>query len=120
MGWRIVVTSSAAIDSSFRIDPRIPEVGRRLTTGNITWAVAGGWAIDLFLGCVTRQHADTDIAVWRGADTARAAFDVEDYAQYVTVQSEAAVRSVTSSHPYDDAQHDSVTTTLRGSTDIVA
>jgi hypothetical protein len=60
------------------------------------------------------------VVVWRVADTARAAFDVEDYTQYVKVQSEAAVRSVASSHPYDDAQHDSVTTTLRGSTDIVA
>lgn len=59
------------------------------------------------------------VVVWRVADTARAAFDVEDYAQYVKVQSEAAVRSVASSHPYDDSQHDSVRTTLRGSTDEV-
>lgn len=29
------------------------------------WAVAGGWAIDLFLGRSTRPHADVDIAVWR-------------------------------------------------------
>jgi len=56
------------------------------------------------------------VVVWRVADTARAVFDVEDYLQYVRVQSEAAVRSVTSSHPYDDEQHESVTTTLRGST----
>ncbi len=27
--------------------------------------VAGGWAIDLFLGRVTREHADVDLAVWR-------------------------------------------------------
>jgi hypothetical protein len=51
---------------SFRIDPRIPDVGRALTAGDITWAVAGGWAIDAFLGRVTREHADIDIAVWRG------------------------------------------------------
>lgn len=24
-----------------------------------------GWAIDLFLNCITRQHKDVDIAVWR-------------------------------------------------------
>jgi len=59
------------------------------------------------------------VVVWRVEDTARAAFDVEDYAQYVKVQSEAAVRSVASSHPYDDSQHESVLTTLRGSTDEV-
>jgi len=29
------------------------------------WAVAGGWAIDVFLGRSTRPHADVDIAVWR-------------------------------------------------------
>lgn len=29
------------------------------------WFVAGGWAIDLFLGCETRIHQDVDIAVFR-------------------------------------------------------
>ena len=29
------------------------------------WWVAGGWAVDLFLGEVTRPHADIDIAVLR-------------------------------------------------------
>ena len=29
------------------------------------WAVAGGWAIDLALGVVTRVHADVDLAVFR-------------------------------------------------------
>jgi len=29
------------------------------------WAIAGGWAIDLFLGFPTRPHADVDIAVLR-------------------------------------------------------
>ena len=29
------------------------------------WFIAGGWAIDLFLGRVTRDHADTDVAVLR-------------------------------------------------------
>lgn len=29
------------------------------------WAIAGGWAIDLFLGRRTRQHADVDIAILR-------------------------------------------------------
>ena len=30
-----------------------------------TWAIAGGWAIDFFLGRKTRAHADTDVAVFR-------------------------------------------------------
>src|SRR5690242_18933831 len=29
------------------------------------WAVAGGWAIDLFVGRATRSHADVDIATFR-------------------------------------------------------
>lgn len=29
------------------------------------WCVAGGWAIDLFLGKVTREHSDVDIAIFR-------------------------------------------------------
>ena len=30
------------------------------------WWVAGGWALDLFLGGQTRQHGDIDIAILRG------------------------------------------------------
>ena len=29
------------------------------------WWVAGGWAIDLFVGQVTRPHADLEVGVWR-------------------------------------------------------
>ena len=37
------------------------------------WYVAGGWAIDLFVGQVTREHQDVDILVAR--DDQRAVFD---------------------------------------------
>lgn len=47
------------------IDPVITRVGNALTAKRLGWAIAGGWAIDLFLGRVTRPHADVDIAVWR-------------------------------------------------------
>ena len=30
-----------------------------------TWGIAGGWALDLFLGRQTRQHADVDVALLR-------------------------------------------------------
>lgn len=30
------------------------------------WCIAGGWAIDLWLGQVTREHADTDVLLLRG------------------------------------------------------
>ena len=47
------------------IDQLIVRIGEALTARELGWAVAGGWAIDLFLGRLTRQHADIDIAVWR-------------------------------------------------------
>jgi len=41
------------------------------------------------------------IVVWRVIDTAEAMFEVDDYENYVRVQSESAVRSLASSYPYD-------------------
>lgn len=41
------------------------------------------------------------VVVWQVHDTYRAAFDVDDYENYVVVQSEAAVRHLASSYPYD-------------------
>jgi regulator of protease activity HflC (stomatin/prohibitin superfamily) len=58
------------------------------------------------------------IVVWQVADTARATFAVESYQQFVAVQSEAALRHVATSHPYDDAA--GAGTSLRGSTDVVS
>jgi regulator of protease activity HflC (stomatin/prohibitin superfamily) len=44
------------------------------------------------------------IVVWRVRDTAEAVFEVDDYVQYVHVQSEAALRNLASQHPYDAHQ----------------
>ncbi len=41
------------------------------------------------------------IVVWKVIDTAEAIFEVNDYVQYVTMQSESAVRSLASVYPYD-------------------
>jgi len=58
------------------------------------------------------------IAVWKVVDSAQAAFQVDDYAEYVRVQSEAALRGLASRYPYD--AHDEEKTSLRGSTALVA
>lgn len=58
------------------------------------------------------------IVVWQVADTARASFAVEDYRDFVEVQSEAALRHVATTHPYDDQSDQG--TSLRGSTDVVS
>jgi regulator of protease activity HflC (stomatin/prohibitin superfamily) len=41
------------------------------------------------------------VVVWKVEDTYRACFDVDDYEHYVIVQSEAAVRHLAGSYPYD-------------------
>jgi hypothetical protein len=60
------------------------------------------------------------VVVWQVRDTAQAAFDVEDFMQFVEIQSESAVRLLASRHPYDDDHTSVVPTSLRGSADIVA
>jgi regulator of protease activity HflC (stomatin/prohibitin superfamily) len=41
------------------------------------------------------------VIVWRVVDTARAVFDVEQYEEYVKIQTETAVRHMASEYPYD-------------------
>lgn len=41
------------------------------------------------------------VVVWRVVDSAEALFEVDDFVEYVTVQSEAAVRTLASQYPYD-------------------
>ena len=41
------------------------------------------------------------VVVWKVIDTAEAVFEVDDYINYVHVQSEAAVRNLATNYPYD-------------------
>ncbi len=58
------------------------------------------------------------VIVWRVYDTARAVFDVEDYVEYVTIQSESAVRQVVSRRWYDGDEKGE--NSLRSDLDTVA
>jgi hypothetical protein len=58
------------------------------------------------------------IVVWQVADTAKARFGVEDFEDFIRVQSEAALRHVARSHPYDDP--DDGETSLRGATEVIS
>lgn len=58
------------------------------------------------------------IVVWQVIDTAKSIYAVDNYTDFVSVQSEAALRHVTNSHPYDDS--DDSGASLRGSTEVVA
>ncbi|GIJ48871.1 membrane protein [Virgisporangium aliadipatigenens] len=51
------------------------------------------------------------VVVWRVTDTYKASFGVADHADYVAVQSEAAVRHLATSYPYD--AHESGRASLR-------
>ena len=53
------------------------------------------------------------VVVWRVVNTAEALFEVDDYEDFVAVQSEAALRSMASRHPYDSEDHH---VSLRGNT----
>ncbi|OFW06278.1 MAG: hypothetical protein A3H96_15895 [Acidobacteria bacterium RIFCSPLOWO2_02_FULL_67_36] len=58
------------------------------------------------------------VVVWRVVDTAEAVFEVDDYNNYVRVQSEAALRNLATSYTYDS--HDDVQMSLRSHTAEVA
>lgn len=45
------------------------------------------------------------ILVWKVEDTYKAAFDVDNYENFVKVQSDAAVRKLANSYPYDNFDH---------------
>jgi len=58
------------------------------------------------------------VIVWRVVETAEASFEVDNYENFVHVQSEAALRNLATSYPYD--AHDDSQTSLRGQTAAVA
>ncbi len=62
------------------------------------------------------------VVVWHVDDSARATFDVDDYENFVKIQSEAAVRHLASSFAYDhgDGEPDDQAPTLLASADIIA
>jgi len=63
------------------------------------------------------------VVVWRVQDTARAAFEVQDYAEYIRIQCESALREVASRHAYDNAEEMLVPArykTLRGDLEKIA
>ncbi len=57
------------------------------------------------------------VVVWKVVDTAEAMFEVDDYEDFVAVQSEAALRNLATRHPYDSEDHE---ISLRGSTQEIS
>jgi regulator of protease activity HflC (stomatin/prohibitin superfamily) len=55
--------------------------------------------------------------VWRVVNTVEALFEVDDYEDFVAVQSESALRSMASRYPYDSEDHE---ISLRGDTNKIS
>ena len=53
------------------------------------------------------------VLVWRVKETYKAAFEVDDYAHFVEIQSEAAVRKLAGHFPYDNFEDEEAEITLR-------
>ena len=60
------------------------------------------------------------VVVWKVVDTAEALFEVDDYENYVQIQSEAALRNLATTHPYDSYGGEGQDFCLRGSPEEVA
>ena len=58
------------------------------------------------------------VVVWRVFDSAKAVFDVENYEQFVDIQSETAIRTLASEYPYDVTEEDKPS--LRGTPQVIA
>ncbi len=54
------------------------------------------------------------VIVYKVVDSAKAIFSVEDYEQFVEIQSESAIRHIASEYPYDSFDEDTDKLTLRG------
>ncbi|SFG80024.1 SPFH domain-containing protein [Pedobacter insulae] len=60
------------------------------------------------------------VIVWQVNETAKATFAVENYLQYVNIQSEAAVRHLANSFAYDHMEDESAEITLKDGADKVS
>lgn len=59
--------------------------------------------------------------VWRVRDTAQAVFEIDDYARFVAIQAEAAIRHLATQYAYDSGEDlDEHETTLRAGLEVVA
>jgi regulator of protease activity HflC (stomatin/prohibitin superfamily) len=59
------------------------------------------------------------VLVWKVENTFKAAFEVDDYEHFVTIQSEAAVRKLAGEYPYDNLEDEDAKITLRGGAEDV-
>ncbi len=59
------------------------------------------------------------VVIWRVVNTAKAAFNVDNYTEFLSIQCDSALRNIVSLYPYDSSNDDSEKS-LRGSSQEVA
>jgi regulator of protease activity HflC (stomatin/prohibitin superfamily) len=57
------------------------------------------------------------VVVWQVRDTAQAVFEVDDFVEFVSIQTDTAVRHIATKYPYD--AHDGVAVSLRGNAEDI-
>jgi hypothetical protein len=57
------------------------------------------------------------VVVWQVRDTAQAVFEVDDFVQFISIQTDTAVRHIATKYPYD--AHDGVALSLRGNAEEI-
>ena len=113
---------------------RAIESRRNRETGNAPPSTGGAKGLSRFKVSLRARNFNSDIlkvndqrgnpieigavVVWRVQDTAQAIFDVEDFQNYVRVQSESALRHLASGYAYDHGEENEVT--LRSGVDEVS
>ena len=60
------------------------------------------------------------VIVWRVVDSAEAVFEVDNYENYVTIQSESALRNLATSYPYEDHDDENEVLSLRSNANEIA
>lgn len=61
------------------------------------------------------------VVIWRVADTAKAMFDVDNFADYLSIQSDSALRNIVRLYPYDaEDDEDANEKSLRGSSQEIS
>jgi regulator of protease activity HflC (stomatin/prohibitin superfamily) len=60
------------------------------------------------------------VVIWRVVDTAKAVFNVDNYADYLSIQCDSALRNIIRLYPYDASNDDDNEKTLRSSSQEIA
>ncbi|HOC06406.1 MAG TPA: SPFH domain-containing protein [Bacillota bacterium] len=60
------------------------------------------------------------VVIWRVVNTAKAVFNVDNFTEYLSIQTDAALRNIVSQYPYDSSDSENNEKSLRGSSQEIA